>query len=91
MTTGTEIKCQNDSDMLEFMRWIHEKGGEVSCVDWELKVLRIVRGTNHEKGNLFNVDGVLGAVNVSNPGGSEDGPDEEGRSELLQRTEGDMV
>lgn len=72
MTTGTEIKCISDSDMLEFMRWIRERGGEVSCIDWDLKVLRIIRGTeNAEKVELFNVDGVLGAVNT------DDSPSEE--------------
>ena len=66
MNAGTEIKCMTDSDMLEFMRWIRERGGEVFCKDYEMKVLKIIRGTeNEEKIELFNVDGVLGTVNVS--------------------------
>ena len=73
MTTGTEIKCISDNDMLEFMRWIRERGGEVSCVDWEMKVLKVIRGTNNEKKNeLFGVDGVLGAVNTDHIGSGEE-------------------
>ena len=64
MTTGTEIKCATDSDMLEFMRWIRERGGEIICKDYEMRVLKIIRGTNNEEIELFNVDGVLGAVNT---------------------------
>ena len=72
MTTGTEIRCVTDSDMLEFMRWIRKRGGEISCVDWNLKVLKVIRGTNdEEKIELFNVDGVLGSVNVSDKGPGE--------------------
>lgn len=73
MTTGTEIKCISDNDMLEFMRWIRERGGEVSCVDWEMKVLKVIRGTDNEKKNdLFGVDGVLGAVNTDHIGSGEE-------------------
>ena len=73
MTTGTEIKCISDNDMLEFMRWIRERGGEVSCVDWEMKVLKVIRGTNNEKKNeLFGVDGVLGTVNTDHIGSGEE-------------------
>lgn len=74
MNAGTEIKCMTDSDMLEFMRWIRERGGEVFCKDYEMKVLKIIRGTeNEEKIELFNVDGVLGTVNVSTDPG--EGPE----------------
>lgn len=66
MTTGTEIRCVSDADLLEFAHWIRDSGGECVCVDWELKVLRVIRGTKDaEKMELFSVDGVLGAVNVS--------------------------
>lgn len=72
MTTGTEIKCKSDSDMLEFMHWIRERGGEISCVDWEMKVLRVIRGTSNEKiNNLFPRDGILGAVNTDECPGEE--------------------
>jgi hypothetical protein len=67
MTKGTEIKCQTDSDMLEFMRWIRERGGEVVCKDYELRVLKVIRGTkNEEKTIIFrSVDGVLGSVSIN--------------------------
>lgn len=65
MTTGTEIKCMTEEDMLEFMRWIQQRGGEVFCEDYEFKVLKVIRGTKDEKSvGLFNRDGVLGAVNT---------------------------
>lgn len=64
MTTGTEIKCMSDADMLEFMQYIRKRGGEVVCTDWEMRVLKVIRGTNNEEIELFNVDGVLGAVNT---------------------------
>ena len=90
MTTGTEIKCISDSDMLEFMRWIRERGGEVSCIDWDLKVLRIIRGTeNAEKVELFNVDGVLGAVNTDDSKREE--AEQKRRCELFRNPEGDLL
>ena len=90
MTTGTEIKCKTDSDMLEFMRWIRERGGEVSCIDWDLKVLRIIRGTeNAEKVELFNVDGVLGAVNTDDSKRKE--AEQKRRCELFRAPEGDLL
>ena len=90
MTTGTEIKCISDNDMLEFMRWIRERGGEVSCIDWDLKVLRIIRGTeNAEKVELFNVDGVLGAVNTDDSKREE--AEQKRRCELFRNPEGDLL
>ena len=72
MTTGTEIYCISQSDMLEFMHYIREHGGEVICTDWEARVLRVIRGTTNDTQNqLFNRDGVLGAVNVSNNSAGE--------------------
>ena len=83
MTTGTEIYCISQSDMLEFMHYIREHGGEVICTDWEARVLRVIRGTTNEQTTvyahstdgevieLFNRDGVLGAVNVSNNSAGE--------------------
>ena len=67
MTTGTEIKCATHEDMLEFVHYIRDRGGECVCEDWNLKVLKVIRGTkNVEKTELFNIDGVLGAVNIDN-------------------------
>ena len=72
MTTGTEIKCMNEADLLEFMRWIRDRGGECICTDWEMRVIKVIRGTqNEDKTVLFNVDGVLGAVNVSDNSAGE--------------------
>ena len=72
MTTGTEIYCITESDMLEFMHYIREHGGECICTDWEARVLRVIRGTTNDTQNqLFNRDGVLGAVNVSNNSAGE--------------------
>jgi hypothetical protein len=66
MKAGTEVKCVTDQDMIEFTRWIQKRGGEVFCKDYELKVIKVIRGTqDEEKVELFNVDGVLGVVNVS--------------------------
>ena len=72
MTTGKEIYCITESDMLEFMHYIREHGGECICTDWEARVLRVIRGTTNDTQNqLFNRDGVLGAVNVSNNSAGE--------------------
>ena len=72
MTTGTEIYCITESDMLEFMHYIREHGGECICTDWEARVLRVIRGTvNDTQNQLFNRDGILGAVNVSNNSAGE--------------------
>lgn len=72
MKSGTEIRCVTDQDMIEFTRWIQNRGGEVFCKDYEMKVIKVIRGTTDEKSNsLFNRDGVLGAVNT------DDGPSEE--------------
>ena len=90
MTTGTEIKCMTDQDMLEFMRWIRERGGEVYCEDYEFRILKVIRGTKDEKNNqLFNRDGVLGAVNTDDSTGKD--PEQEGRSKLLWPAEGNLL
>ena len=91
MTTGTEIKCISDNDMLEFMRWIRERGGEVSCIDWDLKVLKVIRGTNsNEKSNyLFGIDGVLGAVNTDD--GSGEKAEQARWCELFRAPEGELL
>ena len=73
MKAGTEIKCMTDQDMIEFTRWIQKRGGEVFCKDYEMKVIKVIRGTDNEKKNeLFGVDGVLGAVNTEHIGSGEE-------------------
>ena len=101
MTKGMEIRCITDQDMLEIMRYICERGGEVICKDWEMRVLKVIRGTKDEKTTvcahgldgeiteLFSFDGVLGAVNTDTSESGES--DSEGRSELLRGTEGNLV
>lgn len=70
MKSGTEIRCVTDQDMIEFTRWIQKRGGEVFCKDYEMKVIKVIRGTKDEKNNsLFNRDGVLGAVNTEDSTG----------------------
>lgn len=70
MKAGTEVKCVTDQDMIEFTRWIQKRGGEVFCKDYEMKVIKVIRGTaNEESGQLFNRDGVLGAVNTEDSTG----------------------
>ena len=72
MKAGTEVKCMTDQDMIEFTRWIQKRGGEVFCKDYEMKVIKVIRGTqDEEKVELFNVDSVLGVVNVSDTGTGE--------------------
>ena len=83
MTKGTEIRCITDSDMLEVMRWIRSRGGECICSDWEMRVIKVIRGTQDEQTTvyahstdgevieLFNVDGVLGAVNTDDSSGEK--------------------
>ena len=66
MTEGSIFYAETDSDMIEFMRWVRSNGGEVVCTDYERKILEVIRGTENEtKSQLFNRDGVLGSVNVS--------------------------
>ncbi len=83
MKSGTEIRCMTDQDMIEFTRWIRKRGGEVFCKDYEMKVIKVIRGTQDEQTTvyahstdgevieLFNVDGVLGAVNTDDSAGEE--------------------
>lgn len=83
MTTGTEIRCMNEADLLEFMRWIRDRGGECICTDWEMRVIKVIRGTKDEKTTvyahgidgeiteLFSLDGVLGSVNTDDSSGEK--------------------
>ncbi|MBP5383536.1 MAG: hypothetical protein J6Y57_01015 [Lachnospiraceae bacterium] len=99
MTAGTEIKCITDQDLLEFMRWVRDRGGECVCVDWEMKVLKIIRGTSDEyeqikiwgpeEITLYSRDGVLGIVDTSHVE-SEDA-EQKRRSELFRNPEGDLL
>lgn len=89
MTAGTEIKCMNEEDMLEIMRYIRERGGEIICEDWEMKVLKIIRGTENEKKTMYNADGVLGIVDTSHA--EREDAEQKRRSELFRNPEGDLL
>ena len=72
MTEGAVLIGMNNNDMVEFLQWIRERGGECVCDSYEDKTVRVIRGTkNAEKVKLFNVDGVLGVVNVDTDTGEE--------------------
>lgn len=72
MTEGAVLIGMNNNDMVEFLQWIRERGGECVCDSYEDKTVRVIRGTkNAEKVELFNVDGVLGVVNVNTDTGEE--------------------
>ena len=70
MTEGTVLIGTTDDDMVEFMRYIRGRGGECICTDYEGKIINVIRGTKkNETVELFNIDGVLGSVNVdADPG-----------------------
>ena len=70
MTKGSIFIGTTDDDMVEFMRYVRGRGGEVVCTDYEGKAVQIIRGTKeNETVELFNIDGVLGSVNVdADPG-----------------------
>ena len=70
MKTGAIFTGTDNDDLIEFMRFIRERGGEVICRDYNKKILEVIRGTKQsEKIELFNIDGVLGSVNVdADPG-----------------------
>ena len=88
MTEGTKLIGTTNDDMVEFLQYIRAFGGECVCTDYDQKIVEVIRGTNEEK-SLFNIDGVLGSVNVSGTRTSE--TEQTGRSELLQRDEGNLL
>lgn len=90
MTEGAVFIGTNNEDMVEFLQYVRERGGECICTDYDMKRIQIVKGTtNEEKVELFNIDGVLGVVNVgdSDPGETE----QAGRRELLQGEQGNLL
>lgn len=99
MTTGTEIRCMTEEDMLEVMRYVRERGGEIICEDWEMKVLKIIRGTSDEyeqikiwgpeEITLYSRDGVLGIVDTSHIK-CED-TEQKRRCELFRNPERDLL
>lgn len=90
MNEGAVFIGTNNEDMVEFLQYVRERGGECICTDYDMKRIQIVKGTrNEEKVELFNIDGVLGVVNVDNADPGEAEPT--GRRELLQGDEGNVL
>ena len=90
MNEGAVFIGTNNEDMVEFLQYVRERGGECICTDYDMKRIQIVKGTtNEEKVELFNIDGVLGVVNVgdADPGEAE----QKGRRELLQGEQGNIL
>ena len=64
MKEGVRLIGTDNEDMVEFLQYIRQRGGECVCDSYEDKTVRVIRGTRNEKSGLFTVDGVLGAVNI---------------------------
>lgn len=91
MKEGVLFIGTDNDDMVEFMRYILENGGQCVCADYDKKIIRVERGTNEENTvELFNIDGVLGSVNVSGTGTSCEA-EPTGRRELLPGDEGNVL
>lgn len=89
MQAGTEIKCMTEEDMIEVMRYVRKRGGEIICKDWEMKVLKVIRGTGSEEKSMYNADGVLGIVDTSHA--EREDAEQKRRSELFRNPEGDLL
>lgn len=71
MNEGATLVGTSNEDMIEFMRYIRERGGECVCTNYEHKVIEVIRGTYYEgKTDRFTMDGVLGVVD---PDGADPG------------------
>lgn len=91
MKEGVLFIGTDNDDMVEFMRYILENGGQCVCADYDKKIIRVERGTNEQDTvELFNIDGVLGSVNVSGTGTSCEA-EPTGRRELLPGDEGNVL
>lgn len=91
MKEGALFIGTDNDDMVEFMRYILENGGQCVCADYDKKIIRVERGTNEKNTvELFNIDGVLGSVNVSGTGTSCEA-EPTGRRELLPGDEGNVL
>ncbi len=49
MTEGCTFIGNTNNDMVEFMRFVREHGGECWCTDYEHKVIEVIRGFNDDK------------------------------------------
>lgn len=84
MNEGTVLIGKTDEDMIEFLKFIRSNGGECVCTDFQNKTVEVIRGTvNEEKVELFNIDGVLGVVNVGDADLGEGNETDEARRGVL--------
>ena len=52
MTEGCTFIGNTNEDMVDFMRYVRDHGGECWCPDYEHKVIEVIRGFNHDKENV---------------------------------------
>lgn len=65
MKEGARLIGTDNEDMVEFLQYIRQRGGECFCSDYEGKVVEVIRGTVDERKIAINtIDGVLGRVDV---------------------------
>ena len=65
MKEGARLIGIDNEDMVEFLQYIRQRGGECYCSNYELKIVEVIRGTVDErKIATNNIDGVLGRVDV---------------------------
>ena len=74
MKTGATFIGTDDGDMIEFLNFVRDKGGQCVCTDYGKKIIEVVRGTKNEKNTSNFMDGVLGVVD---PGDADPGEDAE--------------
>ena len=75
MKIGATFIGTDDGDMIEFLNFVRDKGGQCVCTDYGNKIIEVVKGTKkNEKGNYNFMDGVLGVVD---PGDADPGEDAE--------------
>lgn len=72
MKIGAVFIGTDDSDMIEFLNFVRDKGGQCVCTDYGKKIIEVVRGTKNEKNNSNFMDGVLGVVDPGDAGTGED-------------------
>ena len=92
MTEGAVFIGTNNEDMIEFLQYVRSRGGECICSDYQNKTIQIIRGTvkDEEKTVRYCADGILGVVDTEHVGPGEE-TKQAGRSELLQRDEGNLL
>lgn len=73
MKIGATFIGTDDADMIEFLNYIREHGGQCVCTDYGNKIIEVVRGTKNDKKGTYNfMDGVLGVVDPGDAGPGED-------------------